>query len=563
MTVRARTRPADARDTNPRSADARPPDGPPASDRYSPPQAEPASRYPAGRGPAVVAQHALLRRQLKRLFGTTEQPPEEWRPFINAVDQAYLEADTDRRMLERSLDLTSQEMLQLNAQMRVMLDDLEQRVQERTADLLAANRALREEVVERQRVQEERDRGSAERERLEDELRQSQKMEAVGRLAGGIAHDFNNLLTVIGGYTDLLQMRFARGTFAWNTLQEIRSAYDRAASLTRQLLAFSRRQLLQPQLLNINLTVENLQQMLQRLLGEDILLVTVLAPDLGLVQADPNQLDQVILNLAVNARDAMPEGGRLLIETMNVLVERSNPEAPIDVREGSYVMLSVSDTGSGMDAELRSRIFEPFFTTKDAGKGTGLGLSTVYGIVQQSGGSVTVISELGKGSAFRIYLPRLPDEELASPLTDEEPEPLRHESETILLVEDEDAVRRLARQVLEQAGYTVIEAGTCEAALRYGDAYEGRIHLLLTDVVLPDGRGPAVADQLTAQRPDLKVLFMSGHPSHRSGQAGHAPMRHALLQKPFTPGALVRKARDVIDEGEAHDGPGPGHAARS
>jgi two-component system cell cycle sensor histidine kinase/response regulator CckA len=479
-------------------------------------------------------RHALLRRQLKRLFGDMDRVPADWQPFLDVVDQAYTEADSDRLMVERSLELSSREMLQLNAEMRVLVTDLERRVAERTAELVRLNETLRHEIEERTRAQEER-----------DALRQSQKMEAVGRLAGGVAHDFNNLLTVITGYADLLQMRFAPGTPSWETLQDIRFAADRATALTRQLLAFSRRQLLQPQTVAINQIVADIRHMLQRLLGEDITLVTNLAPEPWLVRADPSQIDQVIINLVVNARDAMPSGGRLTIETSNLVIQRSLQPAPVDVDDGAYVVLTVSDTGHGMDERVLSRVFEPFFTTKEAGKGTGLGLATVYGIVKQSGGHVGVKSTPGQGAVFTIYLPRV--EGAIPPAREHVEGPATQGAETILLVEDEERVRRLTRLVLERAGYTVLQAANCDEAIRTSQQHDGHIALLLSDVVMPDGTGPSVAERLASARPQMKVLFMSGYAEHPSLQNGRFDLTHAFLQKPFTPSALVSKVRRVIE----------------
>jgi two-component system, cell cycle sensor histidine kinase and response regulator CckA len=483
--------------------------------------------------------HALLRRQLKRLFGDVDRVPPEFQPILAVVDQTYTEADADRGMLERSLELSSHEMLQLNAQMRALVNDLEHRVEERTAELVRVNEALRHEIDERKRVQDER-----------DALRQSQKMEAVGRLAGGVAHDFNNLLTVITGYTDLLQMRFAEGSPSWETLQDIRFASDRASALTRQLLAFSRRQLLQPQTVAVNQMVADIQHMLERLMGEQIALETKLAPDAWMVRTDPSQIDQVLINLVLNARDAMPLGGRLLIETSNVEVGREREGIAPDVHDGAYVVLAVSDTGQGMDEQVQSRLFEPFFTTKEVGTGTGLGLATVYGIVKQSGGYISVRSAPGQGSTFTIYLPRV-QEPAPAPREPVTASP-RHGTETILLVEDEERVRRLARLVLQRAGYTVLDAANCTDAVRASRAHDGSIALLLTDVVMPDGTGPSVADRLAASRPDMKVLFMSGYADHASLRGHECALRHAFLQKPFTPSALVIKVRSVLDAAEQH-----------
>ena len=708
----------------------------------------------------MIVQHALLKRQLKRLFGGMELIPAELRPLIEAVDQAYLEADADRRMLERSLELSSQELLQANSQMRAIVqafpdifflldsegtilsskggtttdfivapeqligkriqdaplgtasakfeqairfvqerqitvsveyerrqeketvfyearlvplpdkrilmivrnmserkraeialrsayDDLDQRIQERTSDLVRANQALREQIAERKRIEEERDRFFAvsmdmlcvagfdgyfkqlnpswektlgwtieellarpyldfihpedraptiaeaqnqkegrpalafenryqckdgtyrwfqwnatpfveqgliyatarditEGRNLEEQLRQSQKMDAIGRLAGGIAHDFNNLLTVIIGYSQLMEADLEPGMPHRETVGQIALAADRAASLTRQLLAFSRRQVLQPRELDLNAVVTKMQQLLNRMIGEDIKLVTSLAPQLGQVRADPSQIDQILINTAVNGREAMPQGGQLTIETANVEFDGSYTFRHMDAQEGHYVMLAVSDTGCGMPPEIRARVFEPFFTTKEAGKGTGLGLSTVYGIVKQSGGYITVYSEPGIGSAFKVYLPRVLEESVRSPVSPES-KAVASGRETILLVEDEAAVRKWARLVLERRGYTVLEVSNYHEALQCSEQHDGQIHLLLTDVIMPDGSGRLVAERLTTERKDMRVLYMSGYTDNAIVHHGVLSAGTFFLQKPFTMDALARKVREVLD----------------
>jgi len=380
---------------------------------------------------------------------------------------------------------------------------------------------------------------------LEEQFRQSQKMEAVGQLAGGIAHDFNNLLTAILGNTQLLLRDLPPGDAKRSDVEEIRKASERAASLTRQLLAYSRRQMLQPEVLDLNVVVAEMDKMLRRLIGEHIALVAVLAPDLGRVRADPNQIEQVIVNLAVNARDAMPDGGKLTIETANVDLDEAFAQAHLGSVPGSYALLAVTDTGAGMDATVRAHLFEPFFTTKEVGKGTGLGLATVYGIVKQSGGYISVDSEPGRGSSFRIYLPRIetPAEEPAGPQKGG-PAP---GSETVLVVEDEPAVLTLSRRALEAQGYVVLAASDPVAALRVVERHGGTIHLLLTDVVMPGLSGRELADRLTAQRPGIRVLYMSGYPGDAVVQRGTLPAGSAFLQKPFSPDGLARKVRDVLD----------------
>ena len=380
---------------------------------------------------------------------------------------------------------------------------------------------------------------------LEEQFRQSQKMEAVGQLAGGIAHDFNNLLTAILGNTQLLLRELPPGDSMHGDVEEIRKASERAASLTRQLLAYSRRQMLQPEVLDLNVVMAEMDKMLRRLIGEHIDLVAVFAPDLGRVRADPNQIEQVIVNLAVNARDAMPDGGKLTIATANVDLDETFAQAHLGSVPGSYAMLSVTDTGVGMDATVRAHLFEPFFTTKEVGKGTGLGLATVYGIVKQSGGYISVSSEPGHGSSFKIYLPRIatPAEPPAgAPKGGPAPG-----SETVLVVEDEPAVLTLSRRALESQGYVVLAASDADAALRVVERHGGMIHLLLTDVVMPGLSGRELADRLSAQRPGIRVLYMSGYPGDAVVQHGTLPLGSAFLQKPFSPDGLARKVRDVLD----------------
>jgi signal transduction histidine kinase/ActR/RegA family two-component response regulator len=388
---------------------------------------------------------------------------------------------------------------------------------------------------------------------LQEELRQAQKMDAIGRLAGGIAHDFNNLLTVILGRSQVALRRLSPDDPLRRSIALIAETAERAGALVQQLLAFSRKQLTQPRVLVLTEVVTRLEQMLRRLIGEDVELVTTFAPDLGRVKADPSQLEQVLVNLAVNARDAMPTGGRLTIETENVQLDLAFARRHRGARPGPYVRLSVSDTGVGMDAVTRARIFEPFFTTKEPGKGTGLGLATVYGIVKQSDGYIAVDSEPGHGARFDIYLPRV----------DAPPEPLpaapalgaRGGSETLLLVEDEPALRDMTREILELHGYTVIEAGSGADALDVAARHPGPIHLLLTDVVLPRMGGRQLAERLVAQRPETKVLFMSGYTDDALGRHGALDPGVVLLPKPFAPDALARAVRQALDT------PGPGRGS--
>ena len=386
-----------------------------------------------------------------------------------------------------------------------------------------------------------------ERVQLEQQLRQAQKMEAVGRLAGGIAHDFNNILTAITGYADLLLEDLGATDPRRQDADEIHKAADRAAGLTRQLLAFSRQQVLQPTVLEVNKLVSDLEKMLRRLLGEDVALTTQLAPTTGRVKADPGQLEQVIMNLAVNARDAMPNGGKLTLETGNVDLDESYATDHYPARAGPFVMLAVSDTGTGMSEETQAHMFEPFFTTKEKGKGTGLGLATVYGIVKQSGGFIWVYSEVGHGTTFKLYLPRV--QELAERASQPAQTPARaaRGTETVLVVEDEAPVRSVARQVLERHGYTVLEAPSAEAALDIATRYSGAIHLLLTDVVMPGLNGRELATRLADLRPDARVIFMSGYTDDAVTRHGVLEPGSAYVQKPFTPDAIARKVREVLD----------------
>jgi PAS domain S-box-containing protein len=382
--------------------------------------------------------------------------------------------------------------------------------------------------------------------RTELQFHQAQKMEAVGRLAGGVAHDFNNLLTVITLYGRLQASLFPPGDSHREDLDEIVSAADRATQLTRQLLAFSRQQVLEPQLLDVNILVAGVSKMLQRLIGEDVDLVAITAADLGTVRADPGELEQVLMNLVVNARDAMPDGGKVTIETSNVELADAQHGLAESVAAGQYVLFAVSDTGEGMDDATKARIFEPFFTTKERGKGTGLGLSTVYGIVKQSGGHVSVYSEPGRGTTFKIYLPRVSDPSDAD--EEQEARPVaRGGTETILLVEDEASVRKITRTILTQYGYSVIEADTPKAALTIAANLTRPPSLVVTDVILPGMNGKDLARALEMKWPELRVLYLSGY-------AGDAIVRHgvldegvAFLGKPFTPDGLALKVRQVLD----------------
>jgi PAS domain S-box-containing protein len=384
-----------------------------------------------------------------------------------------------------------------------------------------------------------------ERIQLEAQLLQSQKMEAIGTLAGGVAHDFNNLLTSILGYSDIVLQELPSEDPLREDVEEIRKAGERAAALTRQLLAFSRKQILKPVVLDLDAVVADLEKMVRRLIGEDIEMVVSLDPDLGRVKADAGQIEQVVMNLVINARDAMPRGGKLTIETSNAEMDDSYIRRHAGAMTGSYVCLAVTDTGTGMDRETQSRIFEPFFTTKGPGKGTGLGLSTAYGIVKQSGGYISVDSELGKGTTFRVYLPRVFDSDHVVPAA-KAPQPSTGR-ETILLTEDEEGLRVLAKRILKAHGYVVLEASGGEDALRIAQAHPGPIHLLLTDAVMPGMGGSELARRITVDRPQTRVLYMSGYTDDAVVRHGLLEAGTAFIQKPFTTEALAGKVRAVLD----------------
>jgi two-component system, cell cycle sensor histidine kinase and response regulator CckA len=385
----------------------------------------------------------------------------------------------------------------------------------------------------------------SERQILEEQLRQAQKMEAVGRLAGGVAHDFNNLLMVIKGHTELLLNVIPVPAPAAKKIEQIDRAADRAAALTRQLLAFSRMQVLQPRVMNVNGVVEEMGKLLPRLIGEHIELILRTSADLGVVRADASQMEQIIMNLAVNARDAMPNGGKLLIETSNADLDHVYSSVHPLVQPGRYVLLAVSDTGTGMDAETQARIFEPFFTTKVQGKGTGLGLATVYGVVKQSGGYVWVYSEVGKGTSFKIYLPRVDQAE------DEAPPVVSSEAPrgagTILLAEDEQEVREVAREFLESGGYTVLEARDGADALRLAEQHTGVIDLLVSDMVMPGMTGQELATRIQEKRKGLRVIFMSGYSEYAAVEAAHSDTGLRLLSKPFSRVVILCAVRDMLN----------------
>jgi signal transduction histidine kinase/CheY-like chemotaxis protein len=382
--------------------------------------------------------------------------------------------------------------------------------------------------------------------KLEEQFLQAQKMEAVGRLAGGVAHDFNNLLTVINSHSQLALLELKE----WDPLREkfesIQKAGERASNLTRQLLAFSRRQVVEMKVIDLNALLQDLEKMLHRVIGEDIELTTRRHPDLGRIKADPGQIEQAIMNLVVNARDAMPTGGKLVIETTNVEVDKEYTLHHVGMKPGRYVLLSISDTGMGIPPEVKERIFEPFFTTKEKGKGTGLGLSTVYGVVKQCGGEVWLYSELGKGTTFKLYFP-LVDEPLAGVKKKIAPWKILGGNETVLVVEDEDEVRKLAAGILHKQGYRVLEASHGGDALLMCEQVKEPIHLLLTDVVMPGINGPDFARRLKFFYPGIKVLFMSGYTDNMIFQEGILERETAFIQKPFTVEGITSKVREVLD----------------
>ena len=401
-------------------------------------------------------------------------------------------------------------------------------------------RGITRDVTERKQAEEKM-------ESLQEQLRQSQKMEAIGRLAGGIAHDFNNLLTIIKGYSQLSLIELKEDIPLKKNIEQIDRATDKAANLVRQLLAFSRRQIMEMKVLDLNAILRNLDNMLRRVIGEDIELVTVLAEDLGRVKTDPGWIEQAIMNLAVNARDAMASGGKLTIETGNVDLDEAYRGGHVAVEPGRYVMLSVSDTGAGMSPEVMERLFEPFFSTKEKDKGTGLGLSTVYGIVKQSEGDIWVYSEPGKGATFKIYLPRV-DELLEERRAKDVGNELSRGNETILLVEDEEEVRKLALRVLERQGYKVLAARQGDEALLMCEQHKGPIHLMLTDVVMPGMNGHELAKRLESLHPEMKVVYMSGYTDDAIVHHGVLEKGMNYIQKPFTVNGLTRKVREVLDQ---------------
>jgi len=467
-----------------------------------------------------------------------------WKPeeMVGRSIFDFLHADDRETITARMAETLQDPAAPISAEVRFLHAD----GNERTMEVVGVNRlgdsSVRAIVIKARDITDKR--------RLEEHLRQVQKMEAVGALAGGVAHDFNNLLTAILGYCNLMLDDVPKEDPLRQDLEEIRSAGERAAALTRQLLAFSRRQMLQPQIVDINTLVRQLEKLLHRLLSEDIVLVTALAPDLHTVKVDPASIEQVLVNLAVNSRDAMPEGGQLTIETANVELDSAYAETHVTVIPGQYVMLAVGDTGEGIDAATKARIFEPFFTTKEQGKGSGLGLATVYGIVKQSGGYIWVYSEVGHGTVFKVYFPLAESHASPAHAAGSDADLKKQGWETVLLVEDEDAVRALAREVLRRYGYVVLESRHGVDALRLAERHTDDIHLMITDVVMPHMSGRELAERLCSVRPKMKVLFMSGYTDHAVMNRALTP-GSSFLQKPFTPETFARKVRQVLDAAEA------------
>jgi PAS domain S-box-containing protein len=425
-------------------------------------------------------------------------------------------------------------------------ETLELRVRDRTRELQQANQALQAEIARRELAQQQRDQEQDRAKGLEEQLAQTERMEAIGRLAGGVAHDFNNLLGVILGNSELLLQDESLGKRLGERLQEIKMAGEEATSLTRQLLAFSRQQVFERQILDLNVVLRDMQPLLARIIRESIHFELDLGKQVGSIRIDRSQLAQVILNLVANARDAMTSGGRLRVETCNVELDESYTREHVDVRPGSYVQLSVTDSGSGMDRETVSRIFEPFFTTKEHGRGSGLGLATVYGIVRQSGGHVWVYSEPGLGTTFKIYFPRV-IEASDSPPRRVLADAASSASETILLVEDSRLLAKVTRDFLVSDGYDVLMAANPREAFRISESHHAPIHLLLTDVVMPDMNGRELAEQLLAKRPEMKVLYMSGYTNGILLEHAFRAEDSAFIEKPFSHDALSRKVRHTLN----------------
>ncbi len=480
----------------------------------------------------------LVNAQAERLFGYSRDElvgrsinalmPARHRAAHPTQQAEYLHAPRARRMGAREVSALRKDGTEFPAEISLSPTDSGSSV---TASIRDVSDRRRAEEAHRQTT---------------EQLRHAQKMEAIGVLAGGVAHDFNNLLSVILTYSSLLLDQLKESDPLRTDVDEIRKAGERAAALTRQLLAFSRQQVVAPKVVDLNQVLGGVEKMLQRILGEDVELSLLAAPSLGTIRADPGQIEQVVMNLAVNARDAMPTGGKLTLETENVELDAAFVTEHYGVAPGPYAMLAVTDTGIGMDSTTRARIFEPFFTTKPAGKGTGLGLATVFGIVRQSGGTIWVYSEPGKGTTFKVYFPRAEGRTEIVAHVPHAPRTLRG-SETILLVEDEEAVRVVVRSVLRRHGYNVLEAQNGGEAFLICEQFGAKINLLLTDVVMPRMSGPALADRLAGMRPEMRVLFMSGFTDNAVVHHGVLDAGMAFVQKPLTPSLLLHKVREVLD----------------
>jgi two-component system, cell cycle sensor histidine kinase and response regulator CckA len=462
------------------------------------------------------------------------------------LDQVHPE---DRERILKAREDAFQSGLPSRLEYRFRRKDGEWRILESTGNGVRNHRGEIEQLIVVSRDITERKEAEALLRQREDQLRQAQKMEAVGRLSGGIAHDFNNLLGVIIGYSEVMESRLAEGDPLRKNVEEIRKAGERAASLTHQLLAFSRKQSVQPKILDLNVLVTDMGQMLRRLIGAHLELTTRLAPVLGKVKADQSQIEQVIVNLVVNARDAMPQGGKLLVETSNTFVDETLAQSLPFLHPGAHVLLTISDTGVGMDAETQRHIFEPFFTTKDPGKGTGLGLATVYGVIKQSGGVVGVHSEPGKGSVFKIYLPQAEDS-LVSPTPDVSGTKSAKGTDTVLVVEDEEALLNLTCDLLTESGYKVLSAQNGIEALEIARSFDEPIHLLLTDVAMPKLGGPALARHMADLRPGIRILFMTAHAQRDTDLPGALPHGVESFSKPFSRDVLLHKVRQVLDKAE-------------
>jgi two-component system cell cycle sensor histidine kinase/response regulator CckA len=569
--------------------------------------------------------HSLLKRQLKQHFGALVACPKNLEAFLDAVNEAYWQADGDRSMLERSLDLSSQELLTANSEMRAVfqtfpdlyfrldpagqilevnagsetdlclpsaqlvgkkIQDIPEqcvggKFSEAIAQLKRTKALVRMEYslelaheskhyearllpllesqiliivrdITKGKQSEEALRQSEEQLRQsEEKFRQSQKMEAVGRLAGGVAHDFNNLLTVIIGYCELLVAQVKPGDSLRRNAEEIQKAAERAAALTHQLLAFSRKQVLQPKVLDLNDVVAGMEKMTRRLIGEDIELRTVFDKPLGRITADPGQIEQVILNLVVNARDAMPRGGRILVETRNITLNPKGQSKDHELEPGEYVMLAITDSGVGMTDAVKAHLFEPFFTTKGPGKGTGLGLATCYGIIKQSGGDIRVYSEPDHGTTFKIYFPRI-DHSAATKTSPVENTPPCRGTETLLLVEDEVSVRRLTASILRNCGYVVHEASDGLEGLQLISSDQSpKFDLIISDIIMPRMGGKELIENIRLRLPEMKVLFISGYTDDALADQGALGPGIAFQEKPFSPRQLAKRVRAVLDEPSA------------